>query len=321
MLIYEHKYEVIMVFIKAPVANLSDYLINALKERGQLFNYSDLQGSQANFIKENCQIMICSGNSKVDKTVIDSIPKLKLIVSYAVGYDGIDINYCKTKGIHFCNTPDVLNDDVADCCLSLVLNLVREFYKGKDYILKDKWLQAQPPLTKSLKGLKVGILGMGRIGRAIASRLSVCKCEISYCARSKKDDLTYTYYQDVKSLAQNCECLILALNASSETKYMINLDILKFLGSNSYLINIARGSIVNTSDLKYALTHNIIKAAAIDVFENEPNVDKELVAMDNVVAYPHVGSATVQTRKQMANLCILNIDLFIKGQELKSKVV
>lgn len=310
-----------MIFIKAPVANLSTYLIESLQERGQLFEYCDLQGAQSSFIKENCQIMICSGNSKVNADVIDSLPKLKLIVSYAVGYDGIDINYCKQKGIHFCNTPDVLNDDVADCCLSLVLNLVREFYKGKDYILQDKWLQAQPPLSRSLKGLKVGFLGMGRIGQAIAERLSVCKCNISYCSRTKKDFLAYDYYPDILSLAQNCECLILALNASNETKHMINLEVLKLLGKDSYLINIARGSIVNTDDLKYALSHNIIKAAALDVYENEPNVDKELVAMNNVVAYPHVGSATEQTRLNMANLCLLNIDLFLKGLELKTKVV
>ena len=300
---------------------IPEYLFTELKKRGSLKLKRDLSPEEFEKAKQEAEIIIASGGSKFKKEDYDSCPNLKLITDFGVGYDGIDINEANLHQVLVSHTPNVLNDDVADLALAHTLNITRNLVNSHNYAKAGIWEQEGAfPLATNCHHQKVGLVGLGRIGLEIAHRAEAFKMKVSYYARHPKD-VPYCYYDNLEEMAKNVEILILAIPASKETFHLIDKKILKALGPQGFLINIARGSIVNTSDLKYALTHNIIKAAAIDVFENEPNVDKELVAMDNVVAYPHVGSATVQTRKQMADLCILNIDLFIKGQELKSKVV
>jgi lactate dehydrogenase-like 2-hydroxyacid dehydrogenase len=255
-----------------------------------------------------------SGESKVGAELIARLPALKVISIMGVGYDGVDVAAAKARGILVTHTPDVLNDDVADLALALALNIARRIPQADRYVREGRWAQQGPmPLATKMSGARMGIVGMGRIGQAIAERARAFGMSVAYTARSAKTNLPYTFHDQVTALAAQSDFLVVITPGGAATRKLIDAKVLQALGPTGYLINVARGSVVDEAALLAALQAGTIAGAALDVFENEPHVPEALRALDNVVLVPHIGSATVATRQAMANLAFENLRAFFAG--------
>lgn len=245
---------------------------------------------------------------KFANSLIDQLPNLEIISNFGVGYDGIDAAYAAQKNIMVTNTPDVLTEEVADIAVGLLINTVREIPRAQQYLLEGKWKERSYPLSKlSLRDRKIGIFGLGRIGKAIARRLEAFDLPVAYHNRSKAADVSYDYYPSLIALAEAVDTLILVAPGGAETAHAVNADVLAALGENGVLINVGRGSLVDEKALIKALQEGVIAAAGLDVFEKEPNVPEELMQMENVVLLPHIASASELTRLNMSNLVVDNL--------------
>lgn len=264
-------------------------------------------------------ILSTYNSSGVSERLISALPNLEVIVQFGVGFDNIDLAAAKTRGIAVTNTPDVLTDDTADVAMYLMLNVARRAVEADMFVRVGRWQSGAMPLSTSISGKTVGIVGLGQIGRAIARRSAAFNTNIVYHSRSKKD-VDYTYYEDLEKMANDSDFLIVACAGGPETQNLITHKILEALGPNGFLINIARGSVVNEDDLMIALKNQTIAGAGLDVFANEPDVPEEMVKMDNVVLSPHVGSATIETRSKMGQLVIDNLNAYFEGQPLLTPV-
>jgi lactate dehydrogenase-like 2-hydroxyacid dehydrogenase len=261
------------------------------------------------------------GPMPVDGKLMDALPKLEIISNFGVGVDAINLDDAKKRKIIVTNTPDVLNDCVADTALALVLNTVRKFPQSEVYLRSGSWASRGPyPLTTSVTGRTLGILGLGRIGEAIARRAIACDMKIRYHNRTKKD-VSYPYDPDPVTLAKNSDVLLVVTPATAETNRIINAKVLDALGSQGYLVNIARGSVVDEPVLLRYLQEKKIAGAGLDVFADEPRVPAEFFTLDNAVLFPHVGSATMETRKAMGDLQIENLRLHFAGKPVRTRVV
>lgn len=274
-------------------------LIHLLDGDGCGLNADDLLSIKA---------VINSIGVKFPNDLMNQLPNLEIISNFGVGYDGIDAKYAAQKNIMVTNTPDVLTEEVADTAVGLLINTVRELPRAQNHLMQGKWKQVgYPPSKLSLRERKVGIFGLGRIGKAIARRLEAFNLPISYHNRNKVADISYDYYPSLLELAKAVDTLILVAPGSSETTHAVNKDVLDALGKNGVLINVGRGSLVDERALIQALQDGVIAAAGLDVFENEPHVPDELMTMENVVLLPHVASASELTRLNMSNLVIDNL--------------
>jgi hydroxypyruvate reductase len=265
--------------------------------------------------------LCCFGSSVVPGSLIKKLPKLEIIAVVGVGYDGIDLATCKERNVIVTNTPDVLTDDVADVALSLVLNTAREFVKAHNFVLSGAWPKGAMPLAAKVGGKTAGILGLGRIGRAIARRLQACGMKIAYHGRKQQKDVDFEFCATLKGLAEKSDFLIVACQGGPDTKNLVNADILAALGAKGTVVNIARGSVIDEPALIAALQNGTIKGAGLDVFANEPNIPETLMKLQNVVLYPHVGSATTETRMAMGNLAFDNLTAHFGGKPVLTRVV
>lgn len=256
----------------------------------------------------------------VTARILESLPNLEIVAQFGVGVDNIDLGAAKARGIAVTNTPDILTPDTADIAFSLILCLMRRIVEADMYVRVGKWVSGAFSLSSSLSGKTVGIVGMGRIGQAIARRGLAFDMKIVYHGPRQKPDLTYPYYADLRQMAEASDVLVMACPGGAETKNLVTGKILKALGPKGYLVNIARGSVVNTEDLLIALRNRDIAGVGLDVYENEPNVPGALISMDNVVLLPHVGSATAETRSEMGRLVIANILAYFEGKPLLTAV-
>lgn len=257
----------------------------------------------------------------VSKTLIEALPNLEIISQFAVGTDNIDLAAAKARGIAVTNTPDVLTDDTADIALSLLLALSRRICESDMFVRVDKWrLNSAMPLGRTLKGKTAGIVGMGRIGQAIAKRCEAFGLKIVYNGKRKKEGVTYRFEPDLQKMAEESDYLILSCPGGAETRHMVHAPILEALGPEGYLINVSRGSVVHEEDLVNALVEKKIAGAGLDVYAIEPNVPEPLIKMDNVVLLPHVGSATIETRGIMGGLVVSNLLAHFRGDPLLTPV-
>lgn len=254
------------------------------------------------------------GHGKVDGALFDKLPNLQIVSSFGVGYDTIDAAEAGRRGILVTNTPDVLTDEVADLALGLLLATVRHIPQVDRYLRAGKWLEKPYPLTSTLRGRKIGILGLGRIGRAVAKRLEGFGVEIAYHGRSKQAGVPYPYYDSLVGLARVVHVLVCVAPGGQETNGIVNREVLEALGPDGILINVGRGSVVDEPALVAALKDGTILSAGLDVFADEPRVPAELIAMDHVVLLPHVGSASVETRRAMGQLVVDNLVSFFAGK-------
>jgi lactate dehydrogenase-like 2-hydroxyacid dehydrogenase len=291
------------------VAKLAPMLMERLQSAFTV--HTQLDGAPRETIRAVCG----SGESKVPADLIAQLPALEIISIMGVGYDGVDVAAAKARGVLVTHTPDVLNDDVADLALALALNIARRIPQADRYVREGRWAQQGPmPLATKMSGARMGIVGMGRIGQAIAERARAFGMSVAYTARSAKANLPYTFHDQVTALAAQSDFLVVITPGGAGTRKLIDAKVLAALGTKGYLINVARGSVVDESALIAALQAGTIAGAALDVFENEPHVPEALRALDNVVLVPHIGSATVATRQAMANLAFENLRAFFAGE-------
>ncbi len=267
-------------------------------------------------VKDRVRILISGGigRFKVGADFIQRFPKLELIAHMGVGYDLVDAAYAAQHGIMVTNTPDVLNEDVADIAMALLLDATRQIPQSDAFLRAGKWLSGTYPLTATLRGRTMGILGLGRIGKAIAYRAEAFGIKVAYHGRSRQDGILYPYYESPVALAEACDILMVVAPGGAETKHIINRKVLEALGPDGILVNVARGSLVDEAALIEALQSKTILAAGLDVFEAEPKVPAGLIACENTVLLPHVGSATHYTRQAMAQLVIDNVASWTAGK-------
>jgi lactate dehydrogenase-like 2-hydroxyacid dehydrogenase len=252
---------------------------------------------------------------KMDGAMMARCPKLELVASFGVGYDNIDVKHAAAHGITVTNTPDVLTDEVADTALGLLLCTVREFPQAERFLRAGKWLQGQYPLAKAtLRDRTVGMVGMGRIGKAIARRIEAFGVPVVYHSRNPQADVSNKYYPNLVEMARDVDTIIVITPGGAETKHLINAQVLDALGPNGIVINLSRGSVVDDAALIKALQERKIYSAGLDVFLKEPEVPKEYLAMDNIVLFPHLGSSTVHTRRKMEQLVVDNLLAWAAGK-------
>jgi len=261
------------------------------------------------------------GHRGVNGPVMDLLPNLGMIGNFGVGYDAIDIAAANQRGIKVTNTPDVLNDDVADLAVALLVAQGREMLAASDWVKSGNWASKGAfRLARKISGGKAGIVGLGRIGQVIARRLAAFDMEIHYTSRQEKQTPGWTYHADPVSLAGAVDYLIVALVGGPATEKFVSREAIQALGPRGVLINISRGSTVDEAALLEALETGAIAGAGLDVFLNEPAIDPRFLKLDNVVLQPHQGSATVETRAAMGQLQRDNIDAFLNGRELLTPV-
>ena len=261
-----------------------------------------------------------SGESKVPRELIAQMPALEIVSVFGVGYDGVDVAAARERGIFVTHTPNVLNDEVADLAIGLVLAVSRRIPQADRYVREGQWANGPMPLARKVSGARLGIVGLGRIGNAIAKRAEAFGMTIAYTARSAKPESSYRYFPSAEALAAEVDFLVVITPGGAGTRKLIDAKVLKALGKDGYLINVARGSVVDEAALIEALQNGTIAGAGLDVFENEPNVPAALIALDNVVLTPHVGSATWQTRRAMADRAFGNLEAHFAGKPLLSPV-
>jgi lactate dehydrogenase-like 2-hydroxyacid dehydrogenase len=250
-----------------------------------------------------------------DAKTLGRFPKLEIVSSFGVGYDHVDAAYARDHDIMVTNTPDVLTEEVADIAMGLLIATLREFVKADRYLRSGLWQTQQFPLSVgSLRDRKVGMVGMGRIGQAIARRLDASKVPVAYHTRNPAPDLSYKHYPDLIEMAKAVDTLVVIVPGGAATNRMVNADVMKALGPRGVIINVARGTVVDEQALIAALKSGTILAAGLDVFEREPHVPDELKAMQNVVLLPHIGSASVVTRNAMDQLVVDNIKVWFAGK-------
>src|SRR3954454_15163415 len=257
-----------------------------------------------------------------DKTALALFPKLEIVASFGVGYDHVDSTYAREHGVVVTNTPDVLTEEVADVAMGLLIATLREFVKADRYLRSGLWTAQNYPLSAgSLRDRTVGIVGMGRIGQAIARRLDASRVPVVYHSRKPAQDVSYKHYPDLIEMAKAVDTLVVIVPGGAATAKMINADVLKALGPRGVVVNVARGSVVDEPALIAALKSGTILAAGLDVFEREPNVPDELRALQNVVLLPHIGSASVVTRNAMDHLVLDNLKAWFAGKPPLTPVV
>lgn len=263
---------------------------------------------------------IVSAAAGVNAAAMDVLPDLRFIANYGVGYAGTDVDEARRRGIAVTNTPDVLDDCVADLAVGLLIDVMRGISATDRYVRAGRWESDGPyPLQQRVTGAKVGILGLGRIGQAIADRLAGFRCEIGYHSRSEKD-VAYHYEASAEALARWADVLVVATPGGAATQGLVDADVLTALGPDGFLVNIARGSVVDEPALVDALQSGEIAGAGLDVFADEPRVPQALRDLDTVVLTSHAASATVATRQAMADVVLANLDAFLAGDDLVTPV-
>ena len=270
---------------------------------------------------EEITAVVTSGRTGVDAKLMAALPSLGAVVNFGVGYDTTDVDAAAARGVLVSNTPDVLTDCVADTAVGLMLDVMRQFSASDRYVRAGRWpAEGNYPLTRQVSNKRVGIIGLGRIGSAIALRLSAFGCVISYHNRRPAEGSPYEYVGSPVELARDVDVLIVAAAGGSGTQGLVSRDVIDALGADGYLVNIARGSVVDEEALVDALVGGRLAGAGLDVFADEPHVPEALLTMDNVVLLPHVASGTVETRAAMEELTLRNLESFLKTGQLITPV-
>jgi lactate dehydrogenase-like 2-hydroxyacid dehydrogenase len=298
-------------------------LYTALLEKSYQLHDRLHETDQAAFarVAPGIRAVAASGESRVGAELIAQLPALEIISVMGVGYDGIDVAAAKARGVVVTHTPDVLNDDVADLAIGLMLCAARQLPAADRYVRAGDWETHGPmPLQRKMSGGRLGIVGMGRIGQAIARRAEAFGMSIAYTARSAREGLPYRFVPSVLALAAESEFLVVITPGGAGTRHLVNADVLKALGRMGILVNVARGSVVDETALIEALEQGVIGGAALDVFADEPRVPARLKALPHVVLVPHIGSATTATRQAMADLAFANLQARFAGQPLPTPV-
>lgn len=301
-------------------AGLPDVLTQRLEQQFAMVDYARLTEAQRRQHAATTRILVVNGESVVTEEFINQFPQLALIAVFGVGYDGVDVAAAQQRNIQVSNTPNVLTEDVADLAIGLMLATSRQIVAAQRFIERGGWRDGGYPWTKKVSGSRLGIVGMGRIGHAIAKRAAAFDMTIGYSDHQQQPDSGYRFFDTITGLANESDFLMVCVNGGDKTRSLINLEVMQALGDSGILINIARGTVVDEQDLIQALDQQIIGGAGLDVFSDEPNVPAELFNRPNVVITPHMASATHATRKAMSDLVFDNVAAFAAGQPLLTPV-
>ena len=274
-----------------------------------------------NQVKDDVRGIIATMRNPVRANLINACPNLEIIGLSAVGFDNVDLDAAKQANIIVTNTPDVVTNDTADTAMALLLNVTRRYTEGDAFVRMGYWESGgRKPIGMTLQGKTLGIYGLGRIGRDIARKAEAFGLKIAYHGRTEQTDVSYTYYNDLKTMAAEVDILLLACPGGEKTANSVNKDIFDAMKEGAYLVNIARGSVVNEDDLVVALQNGDIAGAGLDVYVSEPNVPKELKMMDNVVLFPHMGAETRETILKKDEIVFENLALHFDGNPVKTPV-
>jgi lactate dehydrogenase-like 2-hydroxyacid dehydrogenase len=258
---------------------------------------------------------------RVDAALMSALPNLEIIANFGVGYDGVDTAAARARNIRVTNTPEVLNDAVAELTIGLMISLARRIPQADRFVREGRWPQGNYPLLRELNGATLGILGLGRIGREIATRAQAMRMRVVYHGRRCQPEQPYLYYENLLDMARDVDWLVVIAPGGRGTERIVSRDVMEALGPEGFLVNMARGGLVDEPAMVELLQAGRLGGAALDVFEDEPRVPVALFALDNVVLSPHQGSATDQTRHRMGALLVANLDAHFGGEPLPSAVV
>lgn len=293
----------------------ADYQLHKFWEAGD-------QDAMLSKVGPSVRAVVTNGIAGIKGEMIELLPKLEIVGVLGVGVDSVDLKTAKAKGVRVTNTPDVLTTGVAELALAILLDVARKITWNDRYLRDGRWpKEGDPPLSNSLSGRTLGILGMGRIGQAIADRARAFGMEIIYGGPRRKVDLPYNYHGDLVDLARMADVLMVSCKGGPETAGLVSADVIDAVGPAGWLINVSRGSVVDEPALINALKNGRLGAAGLDVFANEPEVPEALVRMDNVVLQPHQGSGCVETRDAMSNLVLSNLSAHFAGKPLPTAVI
>jgi lactate dehydrogenase-like 2-hydroxyacid dehydrogenase len=309
-----------MILTRAEIvvtSRIPPFLMSALQDHYVVHEREHIREPQ---VFGRVRALVGGGEGKIDAGYMALFPALELIAVCGVGYDGIDVAAAKKRGIMVTHTPNVLNDDVADLAMGLLLSVARKIPAADRFTRNADWLDGPFQLTRKLSGAKLGMVGMGRIGQAIAKRALAFDMDIAYFARHARPELPYTFVPDLIALAAQSDYLLVITPGGAATKNLINAPVLAALGPQGFLVNVARGSVVDQAVLIEALKKKMIAGAALDVYVDEPNVPTDLRKLDNVVLTPHMASGTVETRKAMSALTMDNLNAHMAGLPVKTPV-
>lgn len=300
-------------------ASLPAPLIAELQQRYQLIDHASLTAADFAAMAADFQVLLTNGEATVTGELIASLPALELIAVFGVGYDGVDVAAAAEHQVAVTHTPGVLTDDVADLAIGLMLATSRQIVAAQQFIQQGKWQQGGYPWTRKVSGSRLGIVGLGRIGLAVAKRAQGFDMSIAYCNRAPLD-VPWQYQPDLLTLAQQSDFLLVCTPGDAANRHLINRAVLDALGSEGTLINISRGSVVDQQALIAALDAGTLGGAGLDVFEHEPSVPEGLQHRANVVITPHMASATWSTRQAMSQLVLDNVSAFFAGKSLVTPI-
>ncbi|MDP1590548.1 MAG: 2-hydroxyacid dehydrogenase [Prosthecobacter sp.] len=309
---------------KTPVlvlAPLPDFLMEPLRAAHVCHDYFHAEDKNALLTDVGVEIrgIAMAGGSVSPVGLLERLPRLEIISVFGVGYDGVPVDWCQGHGIRVTNTPDVLTEDVADTASALVLMTSRRLIAANRFLHAGAWTRGPFPLAHALRGKRAGIVGLGRIGKAIAHRLEAHGMSVAYHGRARQE-VAWEYFESLIEMAEAADFLIAACPGGAATKHLINAAVLTALGAKGTLINIARGSVVDETALIAALQSGVIRGAGLDVFENEPQVPEALMRCENAVLLPHLSSGTHETRHEMARLVVENLAAHFSGEPLLTPV-
>jgi lactate dehydrogenase-like 2-hydroxyacid dehydrogenase len=295
-----------------------------LFERDYVVHTLWLAGDRARFLSEVgplIRAIATNGVLGAGAALIDACPKLEIIACFGVGFDAIDLDRARARGIRVTNTPDVLTDDVADMAFALILASMRRIVEGEAFVRSGAWVKGALPLGRSLNGKTLGVIGYGRIGRAVASRAPAFGMSVAYCDLARDPAAPHGYYPDPVSLARASDILVAATAGGAATRNLVNAAVFEALGPEGLFVNVSRGTVVDEGALIAALEEKRIGAAALDVFWNEPNIDPRLLGFKNIIVQPHHASGTVEARKAMGKLVRDNLAAHFAGRPLPTPVI
>ncbi|UZJ62547.1 2-hydroxyacid dehydrogenase [Pseudomonas sp. KU26590] len=300
------------------IARLPAMLDDALNATYEVVE-ADQNGTGVDDSTADIRAMVANGESTVSRQLIDSLPALEVIVVFGVGYDGVDVAAARERGIRVTHTPDVLTEDVADFAMALMLGIARNLRVADRFTRSGAWANGPIAFSRKVSRARLGIIGLGRIGTAIARRAQGFDMSIAYTGR-RPQDVGFTYYASALELAAAVDFLVVAVGGGSGTHHLVDANVLEALGPKGYLINVGRGSVVDENALAQALAEGRLAGAALDVYENEPHPATTLLHLDNVLLTPHMASATWDTRQAMSDLVMANLNAWHSGADLPTPV-
>lgn len=302
------------------VSRLPEPLAGRLRECFDCHALADVDAAGLQALAPQLRGMVATGESLVNRALMASLPALEVISVLGVGYDGIDMAAARERGICVTHTPGLSTDDIADFAMALLLAAARQVVNADQFVRRGDWSTGRFPMTRRVSGARLGIVGLGRIGRAVAQRALAFGMEIAYTGRTAKADAPYRWCSDAQTLAASVDFLVVCASGGADTRALVNADVLAALGPSGVLVNIARGSIVDEDALITALRERQILAAGLDVFCHEPHVPPALLALDNVVLTPHMASTTGATVQAMFDLTFANLAAHFDGLPVPTPV-